>query len=213
MAQITEQSLQRRIIEHADKLPESAPLCPGTLLHLGERDTVAQSLSQLARSFELIRIWRDVYMRPIETRYGQRLPSIVKGIKALSELWDETIVLCGGAAANNLRLTTQNPIRLVYLTSGPDRRLRFGKLTVELRHTSSWKLVAPHSRAGAIIRALDWLGPEEVDDHLETLLPTLTENDLNDLISAQSVLPNSLAKAINTIISHALGILPKTVNQ
>ena len=64
---------------------------------------------------------------------------------------------CGGAAANALGLTTQVPVRPVYLTSGPNRRLRLCAQTVHLRHAPRWQLVAPHRPAGNIVRALAWL--------------------------------------------------------
>ena len=73
-------------------------------------------------------------MRPVETSFSLRAPRVGKALAALSALWVETIVPCGGAAANRLGLTTQNPVRTVYLTSGPSRRLRFGSHSVELRH-------------------------------------------------------------------------------
>ena len=52
---------------------------------------------------------------------------------ALSKMWGETIVPCGGVA-NCLSLTTQNPLRAVYFTSGLDQRLHFGSSIVELRN-------------------------------------------------------------------------------
>ena len=100
--------LSQRIMEHAEAHPEATPLCPGALLHLGKRAAVDQTLSRLARSGRLMRICQGVYMRPIETRFGQRAPGTAAAIKALSALWGETIVPCGGSAANRLRLTTQN---------------------------------------------------------------------------------------------------------
>ena len=72
---------------------------------------------------------------------------------ALSKMWGGTIVPCGGAAINCLGLTTQNPVRVVYLTSGPDRRLHFGSSIVELRHAPRWRLAVPHRKAGDVIRA------------------------------------------------------------
>ena len=81
-------------------------------------------------------------------------------------MWGETIVPCGGAAAHILGLTTQVPVRSVYLTSGPDRRLRFGSLEVELRHAPRWQLTAPRRRAGDVIRALAWLGRAEIQEGL-----------------------------------------------
>ena len=126
--------LPKRIMEHAQAHPEATPLCPGALLHLGHRAAIDQALSRLARSGELMRVCQGVYMRPVETRFGLRAPRLGKALAALSALRGETIVPCGGAAANRLGLTTQNPVRAVYLTSGPNRRLHFGSSVVELRH-------------------------------------------------------------------------------
>ncbi len=98
-------------------------------------------------------------MRPIETRFGRCVPEVGKAIAALSAMWGETIVPCGAAAANCLGLTTRNPVRIVLLTSGPNRRLHLGACVVELRHALRWQLAAPHRKAGEIVRALAWLGP------------------------------------------------------
>ena len=117
---------------------------------------VDQALSRLARSGRLMRICQGIYMQPVETRFGRCAPGVDKGIEALAAMWGETIVPCGGAAAHVLGLTTQVPVRSVYLISGPDRRLRFGSLEVELRHAPRWQLTAPRRRAGDVIRALAW---------------------------------------------------------
>ena len=194
--------LSRHIMEHATALPESTPLCPAALLHLGNRAAVDQALSRLARSGHLMRICRGVYMRPIETRFGRCAPSIVAAIKALSAMWGETIVPCGGAAANRLRLTMQNPVRIVYLTSGPDRTLRFGSSIVELRRAPRWQLAAPHRKAGDVIRALAWLGPEEIEDSLDLVLPTLSKVEREELGAARAVMPIWMAEPLSAYLAH-----------
>ncbi len=194
--------LSRRIMEHAEALPEATPLCPAALLHLGNRAAVDQALSRLARSDRLMRICQGVYMRPVETRFGTCAPHTRKALEALSALWGETIVPCGGAAANRLRLTTQNPVREVYLTSGPSRMLHFGSSIVELRHAPRWQLAAPHRKAGEVIRALAWLGPGEVEDGLEAVLPTLSETEREELAVARAVMPNWMAEPLSARLAH-----------
>ena len=110
-------------------------------------------------------------MRPIETRFGLRGPRRELALAALCELWGETIVPNGGDAANWLGLTTQNTVRSVYLTSGPNRILHFGAHRVELLHAPSWQLAAPNRNAGTVIRAVAWLGPREVEKSLDAVLP------------------------------------------
>ena len=194
--------LPKRIMEHAEALPEAAPLCPAALLDLGSRAAVDQALWRLARSGRLMRICQGVYMCPIETRFGRRAPSVGKALAALSALWGETIVPCGGAAANRLGLTTQNPVRAVYLTSGPKRRLYFGMSIVELRHAPRWQLAAPHSRAGEVIRALAWLGREEIEDSLEAVLPTLSDPERDELAAARAVMPIWMAEPVSARLAH-----------
>jgi hypothetical protein len=195
-------SLSSRILEHASTLPEAAPICPGALLHLGSRAAVDQALSRLVRSEQLMRICRGVYMRPIETRFGLRTPSIEKAIASLSALWGETIVPCGGAAANGLRLTTQIPVQSVYLTSGPNRRLYFYRLLVRFRHAPRWQLVAPNRRAGDVIRALAWLGPREVEDGLAAVVPHLSTDDLVELAAARAIIPAWMAAPLSAVIAN-----------
>ena len=190
-------SLPERIMEQAEATPEATPICPPALLHLGNRGAVNQALSRLARSGRLMRICQGVYMRPIQTRFGRHAPSIRKSLQALSELWGETIVPSGGSAANSLGLTTQNPVRSVYLTSGRNRRLYFGKHPVDLRHVPRWQLAAPHRTAGVVIRALAWLGPEEVEDSLDAVLPRLSERELDELSAARAVMPGWMAQPLS----------------
>ena len=194
--------LPRRILDYAETLPEATPLCPAGLLHLGNRAAVDQALSRLARSGHLMRICQGVYMLPVETRFGLRTPRVGKALAALSTLWGETIVPCGGAAANYLGLTAQNPVRAVYLTSGPSRRLHFGSLTIELRHAPRWQLVAPHRKAGNLIRALAWLGPQEVVSSLAAVFPTLSKNERDELSAARGIMPIWMAEPVSACIAH-----------
>ena len=150
------ESLPKRIMRHARSLTEATPICAGALLHLGNRAAVDQALSRLARSGDLLRVCQGVYMRPVETRFGPAAPSVSKAVGALADLWGETIVPCGGAAAHVLGLTAQMPVRSVYLTSGPSRRLQFGSLAVELRHAGSSQ---PQTAAPAKLSGR-WLGSD-----------------------------------------------------
>ena len=196
-------SLPAQIMSYAAESPEATLLCPSALLHLGSRAAVDQALSRLARKGELMRVCQGVYVRPIQSRFGLRPPNIEKVLAALSALWAETIVPCGGTAANALGLTTQVPVRSVYLTSGPNRKLKLGGLSVELRHAPRWQLVAPHRPAGDAVRALAWLGPEEVEENLETLENRLSPEDIDELAATRAVMPAWLAEPVSAMVADA----------
>ena len=147
-----------------------------------------------------MRVCQGVYVRPVETRFGPCAPSIDKALSALADVWGETIVPCGGSAANRLGLTAQNPVREVYLTSGRSRRLQFGRVTVELRHAPRWQLAAPRRKAGEVIRALAWLGPAEILDGLQTVLPGLSREDLDELAEARGTMPHWMAEPVSNLV-------------
>ena len=121
------QSVPNQIMNQVAGKPEGTLLCPSALLHLGSRAAIDQALLRLARKGQLIRVCQGVYVQPIETRFGSRPPAAERVIEALANLWGETIVPSGGAAANSLGLTTQVPVRSIYLTSGPNRNLTLGR--------------------------------------------------------------------------------------
>ena len=194
-------SLPRTIMEHASELPEGTLLCPNALLHLGSRAAVDQALSRLARSGRLLRVCQGIYVHPIETRFGQRPPAVGKVIASLEALWGETIVPCGGAAANALGLTTQVPVRSVYLTSGPNRKLKIGGLNVDLRHAPRWQLVAPHRSAGNAVRALAWLGPQEIEESLMVIGGKLSDQELGELAASRAMMPAWIAEPVSAMVA------------
>jgi hypothetical protein len=173
------------ILEHASALPEGVPLRAKELVHLGNRAALDQSLSRLVRSGHLLRASRGLYLRPVETRFGIRPPTVHKVIEALAQAKLETVVLSGAAAASELGLTTQVPVRMVYLTSGRSRVLSVGSQTVELRHAPCWQLELPASRAGQAIRAFAWFGRERAAEAAQMIRGKLSAAELQSLTEVQ----------------------------
>ena len=187
------------IMNVATTLPEGVPLAAKGLLHLGSRAAVDQTLSRLAARGELIRAGRGIYMRPIQTRFGPRSPSAEQAIEALAVQRGETIVPSGAAAANALGLTTQVPVKSVYLTSGRSRVLNLGQQAVELRHAPRWQLTLGNKTSGQVVRALAWLGPDEAPKALQILRSTLAETAKTELVSAAPQFPTWLARLVGEI--------------
>ena len=196
------QRLTEEILEHSRTMPEGALLTAKGLLHLGQRAAVDQALSRLARRGKLLRAGRGLYVRPVESRFGARAPTTEKVVAGLAELRGETVASHGAAAANALGLTSQVPVRSVYLTSGPSRTLRLGRQSVEMRHAPAWQLVLAGRPAGEILRALAWLGPSKAEGALVTLRRTLPASDLQALAKAAPLLPSWLAQQVSQPFAH-----------
>jgi hypothetical protein len=192
-------TLHQQIMEHARQLPEGSLLRAKELLHLGGRAGIDQALCRLVRSGQLLRAGRGLYLRPIETRFGTRSPDPHTVIAAIAKAKGETVATTGATAANALGLTTQVPLRIVYLTSGRTRRILVGSQTVDLRHAPRWQLELASSRAGLAIRALAWSGPERAAEVTQTLRGQLSAAELRSLAQVQGRLPDWVAAQVSVL--------------
>jgi len=196
-------ALTTAVIKHAGKAPEGVPVSAKELLHLGNRAAVDQTLSRLVRRGSLIRVGRGLYVRPVEGRFGVRPPEPATVVQAIAEQRGEKVVAQGAAAANELGLTTQVPVREVYLTSGPARKLKLGNQVIELRHAPAWQLVLPGSKAGALVRALAWLGREQASPAIEAIRGRLPEPERNAILEVRRMLPAWMAQQVSKLAIHA----------
>jgi len=196
------QPLAERILEYAAASSEGTPIVARELLHFGTRAAIDQALSRLAQRGALLRAGRGIYVLPVATRFGQRAPSAERMAEGLARQRLETIVPHGAAAANALGLTTQVPVREVYLTSGRSRRLKLGARTVEFRHAPVWQLMFPGSVAGEVLRALAWLGPENVAGAIAKLRAKLNPAALSEIASARACMPTWMAQQISALMAN-----------
>ena len=196
------QALAEQIMKSVEALPEGASIAAGSLLHLGDRAAVHRTLSRLARRGSLLRVSRGLYVCPLEGRLGLRAPSVEKVARAVSEQRGEIIASNGAAAANSLGLTTQVPIRIIYLTNGPSRELRVGSQIVEFKHAPAWQFLLADRPAGDAVRALAWLGPEKAQTAIATLKRKLAPSAYEELVSVGPHLPDWLARALRQFSTH-----------
>lgn len=140
-----------------------APFTSTQFKGVGTRASVDQTLSRLVKQGEIVRVSRGVFVRPKESRYvGQVMPEPAKVAQAIAEAHGETIQVHGAEAARLLGLTTQMPLQSVFYTSGPNRKLKLGKLQLILKHVAARKLALSGRASGLVISALWYLGKEQV---------------------------------------------------
>ncbi|HCX33280.1 MAG TPA: hypothetical protein DHV08_06825 [Rhodocyclaceae bacterium] len=194
--------LAENILSAARAMPEGGLSSPKEFLHLGSRAAIDKTLSRLAQEGKLMRVSRGAYALPVAGRFGSRPPSTESIVEAIESTHGESIVASGAAEANALGLTTQVPTREVFLTSGPTRKLRLGNRTVELKHGSPWQLALGKRPAGRAIRALSWLGPEQVSSALHILYTKLPAEEWAALQAARAALPGWMARAVSEMNAH-----------
>lgn len=131
-------------------------LSPKEFLHLGTRAAIDQTLTRLTKEGLLLRVGRGVYALPVQGRFGVRPPSTESVVEAIEAASGEVVVPSGAAEANALGLTTLVPIKEIYLTTGPSRRLHLGHRVVELKHGNRWQMsMGRHTRCQKPVAQLD----------------------------------------------------------
>jgi len=189
-------TLTETLVTKIATLPEGTVFYPKELLHLGSRAAIDQTLSRLCRRGQVTRVARGAYVKPISGRFGVRPPTPEKMLNSLAEKTGETLVTHGAAAANALGLTTQVPVHEIFLTSGRSRKFTLGARVLELRHAPYWQIALGNRPAGAAIRALAWLGPQQAPPKLTELHKKLPQKEWNVLMARRATFPSWMAKAL-----------------
>ena len=176
---------------------------PNDFLDLGSRGAVDLSLHRLTKLGTIRRIARGLYHYPeSHPLLGEVSPSIEAVAKALASSEQVKLQPSGAYASNLLRLSEQVPAKVVFLTSGRARKVKLGKLVVELRPTTPRKMAAAGRTSGLVLAALRYLGKEHITaERIAHLRKTLSAEDrkrlLTDLPSAPAWL-HSHIRAIAT---------------
>lgn len=191
--------LHELILEASQRFPEGQVFTPELFLNLGSRAAVSRCLSRLVHRGRLMRVSRGLYVVPVATKYGPHgflPPRPYKVIQSLAAVTNEVIVRHGGYVANALGLTTQMPLREIFLTNGQARTLRFGAYRVEIRCAPAWLMSLGATLAGDAIRALQWMGEPSATKAVARLHTLLPESEWQALESAQGSMPGWMADAI-----------------
>jgi hypothetical protein len=173
------------------------PFTPGEFKKIGRPALVRRELQRLARDGKIKAVAHNVYYKPHERELFGGMPPVPKIVNALTIKQGHVVQITGAEAANRLGLSSQVPVKSIYLTNGPSRRIVVGKLEVVLRHKPNKELPAAGLVAGDVIQALRYLGPREVEpSHIEKLSRTLQPETKARLKKLSRHLPGWLRKII-----------------
>lgn len=179
-----------------DTQPEGALIRSLDMEHQVNRNQASRALARLARRGRLMRVARGMYVAVAASRFGPVPPPVDKVVQSLARITGRVIVRHGAAAANALGLTTQVPVRQIYLTDGRARTLNSGKQVIEIRRAPKWMVVLGDSLAGDVTRALEWLGPDLVEQAITRLAGQIRQEDWAAMLEAKTYLPAWMVVAI-----------------
>lgn len=134
---------------------------------LAVKSTVTTILKRHTDRGAIRNLARGLYDYPREdSQFGKLLPSNDAIVKALVERGGIRVQPSGAYAANLLGLSTQVPMKAVYLTDGRSKVIQIGKREIQLRKTTPKSMAAAGKVSVLVIQALKHIGKDQVDDEI-----------------------------------------------
>jgi len=148
---------------------------PNDFLDLGSPHTVGMVLTRMVRGGQIRRLARGLYDFPrTDPQLGLLSPSVDMIAETLARRDGVRLQPSEAAAANMLHLSDQVPMRVVYETDGPPRKITVGTLTIQFRRRVPRKMATAGKMSGLVFAALRGLGKryvtQEQVSHLRQLL-------------------------------------------
>jgi hypothetical protein len=194
--------VESRIAEVLKSYQKGRVLFVDDFLDYGNPESVKKALLRLKEKEILVRLAHGIYLYPkIDKELGILFPSTEDIAKAIARRDKARIVPTGVQALNKLGLSTQVPMKVVFLTDGATRSIKIGKRTITFKNTSPKNLLAQGEISSLVIQALKTIGQSKVGDETLLKIQTLlkkekTENRLNDAKLAPAWINKILIQSI-----------------
>ena len=154
---------------------------------IGSPEAVRQALHRLVKKAVLIRLSPGMYLYPkIDKELGPLYPSIDEIANTIARRDKARIIPTGTQSLNMLGLSTQVPMKIVYLTDGAPRSIKFGKRTIKFKKTTPRNLAAKSKICGLVIQALREIGKDKVSEvviHDTHLAPAWIGKILGEMVN------------------------------
>lgn len=189
--------VEKKISTILKKYPKSSVLFVDDFLDYGNSESVKKALLRLKEKEILVRLAHGIYLYPkVNKELGVLFPSTEDIAKAIARRDKARIVLTGVQALNKLGLSTQVPMKVVYLTDGAARSIKVGKRTITFKKTSPKNLLAKGEISSLVIQALKTIGQSKVDNVIILKIHKLLKKEKSENILSDTKLAPAWIKKI-----------------
>ncbi len=174
---------------------------PAHFKDLGSRTAVATALKRHKMSGVIRQLARGLYDYPRQDPQIGILAPPIDAIASALQVRDAVRLQPSGAyAANLLGLSSQVPMRVVFLTDGPSRRIQIGQQEIVLKRTTPRNMATAGRTSGLVIHALRHLGRRHVDtDVVKLLRRNLSDTDKKRILKDVRYAPVWIAEIMRGV--------------
>jgi len=159
------ESVQNRIENKITSMKKGSIIFPSNFDDFGNVEAVKKSLLRLKNKKFLVRLAHGIYLYPKQDKLlGVLYPSIEDIANAIAERDKARIIPTGIKALNQLGLSNQIPMNIIFLTDGTARTIVVGKRTLKFKRTTPKNLAVKGEITSLVIQALKEIGKNNITE-------------------------------------------------
>ena len=168
-------TVENKILIKIKKAKRGALFFGDNFSSFGSAETVRRTLNRLVDAGEIDRVSPGIFVRPqIDKIFGKITPKIEDIANAIARRDKAKIIPTGVYALNRLGISTQVPMKIVFLTDGSARKIKVGNYTISFIRTSPKNVAAIGKISRLAIQALKSIGKENINqkeiEQIQTVL-------------------------------------------
>lgn len=163
MSQTVENAVKKKVLSRG----RGWCFTPKDFETLGSNISVRKALSSLDKQGFVRRVAQGIYDFPRQHDVLGTLPPDIDAVaKAVAEKNGAKIQPSGAYAANLIGLSEQVPGKIVFLTDGPPKKLKIGKLEIRFKQTTVKNMRAAGTKEALVIQAFKFMGQDHIDEKM-----------------------------------------------
>ena len=161
------QSIHSQLEDKILSLNKGAIVFVSDFAEFGTAENVKKVLLRLEKKQLLVRLAHGIYLYPkIDKELGILYPSTESIAEAIAKRDKIRIIPTSIYALQQLGISTQIPMNVIYLTDGAPRKIKVGKRTITFKKTAPKNLAIKNKVLSNIVQGLKELGKENITDEI-----------------------------------------------
>jgi hypothetical protein len=191
-------SIDKRIFDKIVSYKRGRILFPEVFTGIGSPDAIRQSLHRLVKRQFLVRLAQGIYIYPKHDKeFGILYPPVEEIAEAIAKRDKARIVPTGAYALNKLGLSTQVPMKVVYLTDGAPRSIQIGNRSIKFKKATPKNLMAKGGISSLVIQALREIGKDHATSkELSRISDLLKKESSLNIVHDAGIAPAWIAKIL-----------------
>ncbi len=162
------QSIHSQLEDKILSLKKGAIVFVSDFAEFGTAENVKKVLLRLEKKQLLVRLAHGIYLYPkIDKELGILYPSTESIAEAIAKRDKIRIIPTSIYALQQLGISTQIPMNVIYLTDGAPRKIKVGKRTITFKKTAPKNLAIKNKVLSNIVQGLKELGKENITDEVK----------------------------------------------